>query len=82
MATIGAEEAGGIRSADRALRLLDAVGNSPGGLTAGELAERLGLSKATIYRLLSTLAERDYLVRTEAARYILGRAVDDLGRAV
>lgn len=82
MATIGAEEAGGIRSADRALRLLDAVGSSPGGLTAGELAERLRLSKATIYRLLGTLAERDYLVRTEAARYILGRAVDDLGRAV
>src|SRR5690606_38338211 len=67
---------------DRALRVLDAVGASPDGLAAGELAERLRLSRATIYRLLGTLAERDYLVRTEAARYILGRAVDDLGRAV
>ncbi|BDZ39577.1 IclR family transcriptional regulator [Microbacterium suwonense] len=82
MAIVGTEEAGLIRSADRALQLLDAVGSSPDGLTAGELAERLALSHATIYRLLGTLAERDYLVRTEGARYILGRAVDDLGRAV
>lgn len=78
----GAGDAGLIRSADRALQLLDAVGSSPDGLTAGELAERLALSSATVYRLLGTLTERDFLVRTEAARYILGRAIDDLGRAV
>ncbi|BDZ39481.1 IclR family transcriptional regulator [Microbacterium suwonense] len=82
MTNLGAEESGLIRSADRALRLLDAVGSSPDGLTAAELAERLALSTATVYRLLGTLAERDYLVRTGSARYILGRAVDDLGRAV
>lgn len=82
MTIVGAGDAGLIRSADRALQLLDAVGSSPDGLTAGELAERLALSSATVYRLLGTLAERDFLVRTEAARYILGRAIDDLGRAV
>lgn len=82
MTIVGAGDAGLIRSADRALRLLDAVASSPDGLTAGELAERLTLSSATVYRLLGTLSDRDFLVRTEAARYILGRAIDELGRAV
>ncbi|MEQ6896412.1 IclR family transcriptional regulator [Microbacterium sp. KR10-403] len=71
-----------IRSADRVLRILDVVGARPDGMTAGELAEELELSTATTYRLLGTLVGHDYLVRTASARYILGRAVDDLGRAV
>jgi len=82
MTIVGTGDAGLIRSADRALRLLDAVGSSPDGLTAVELTDRLALSTATVYRLLGTLTERDFLVRTETARYILGRAIDDLGRAV
>ena len=75
-------DAAGIRSADRTLQILDAIGASPDGLTASELAERVGLSQATVYRLLATLQAHDYLVRSSGARYILGRAVDDLGRAV
>lgn len=72
----------GIRSADRTLQILDAVGSTPDGVTAAELADTLALSPATVYRLLSTLQRHDYLVRTAESRYILGRAVDDLGRAV
>lgn len=72
----------GIRSAGRTLQILDAVGASEAGLTAAELAAMLDLSPATVYRLLATLQRHDYLVRTVDSRYILGRAVDDLGRAV
>lgn len=72
----------GIRSADRTLQILDAVGASAEGLTAAELGDRLELSPATVYRLLSTLQTHDYVARTAESRYILGRAVDDLGRAV
>jgi len=72
----------GIRSADRVLRVLDEIGATPGGLTAAEVAVRLRLSTATAYRLLATLIARDYLARSDDARYVLGRAVDGLGRAV
>ncbi|WP_345801134.1 IclR family transcriptional regulator [Microbacterium sp. AZCO] len=75
-------DAAGIRSADRVLRILDEVGGSAEGLTAAELASRLGLSPATTYRLLATLQAHDYLVRSATSRYALGRAVDGLGRAV
>lgn len=71
-----------IRSADRVLRILDAIAANPDGLTARELAADLDLSVATTYRLLSTLVARGYLARTPAARFILGRAVDHLGRAM
>jgi len=72
----------GIRSAERTLRILDEVGRTPDGLTAADVARRLGLSTATAYRLLGTLLAHDYLARAEGARYVLGRAVDGLGRAV
>ena len=75
-------DAAGIRSAERTLRILDEVGGAPAGLTAAELARTLALSPATVYRLLSTLQRHDYLARTGDARYVLGRAVDGLGRAV
>jgi len=78
----GTRSAAGIQSADRTLRILDAIGRSPDGLTAGDLARALGLSSATTYRLLGTLHERDFIARRDDSRYILGRTVDELGRAV
>ncbi|WP_396667384.1 IclR family transcriptional regulator [Microbacterium sp. R86528] len=80
--TKSSRDSAGIRSADRTLAILDAVGSAPDGLTAAELAHALALSSATTYRLLATLQEHDYLVRSRESRYILGRAVDELGRAV
>ncbi len=75
-------ERGGIRSAERALRMLDAVAAAPEGITASGLAQCLVLSQATVYRLLASLQERDYVTRTADAQYVLGRRVDELGRAV
>ncbi|QDZ14900.1 IclR family transcriptional regulator [Humibacter ginsenosidimutans] len=81
--TRGAEADAGIRSAARALQALRAIGASPSGLTAAEIAAELGLGQATTYRLLSTLHDGDYIGRQPGEhRYILGRAVDELGRAV
>ncbi|GAA5034224.1 IclR family transcriptional regulator [Microbacterium fluvii] len=82
---MGAEssrEGAGIRSADRVLRILDAVGRAADGLTAAELARLLDLSPATTYRLIGTLQAHDFIVRAEGARFVLGRAADGLGRAV
>ncbi|MEZ3161404.1 IclR family transcriptional regulator [Microbacterium sp. BWT-B31] len=77
-----ARDGAGIRSADRVLRILDEVGESADGLSAAELAARLGLSPATAYRLIATCVAHDYLARGDDARYMLGRAVEGLGRAV
>lgn len=73
----------GIQSAERVLRILELVGSAPTGLTAVEVAEALGLGQSTTYRLLATLARQDYLARQPGEhRYILGRTVDQLGRAL
>ncbi|MGR0320596.1 IclR family transcriptional regulator [Agromyces sp. ZXT2-3] len=73
----------GIQSAERALRILELVGAAPTGLTAAEIAASLGLGQSTAYRLLATLHHQHYLARQPGEhRYILGRSVDDLGRAL
>ena len=54
-AVSAARDGAGIRSADRVLQILDEIGSSAEGLTAAQLATRLGLSTATTYRLLATL---------------------------
>ncbi|GAA1507254.1 DNA-binding IclR family transcriptional regulator [Agromyces terreus] len=73
----------GIQSAERVLRILELVGAAPTGLTAAEIAEQLGLGQSTTYRLLATLHRQDYLARQSGEhRYILGRTVDQLGRAL
>lgn len=73
---------GGIQSAERVLRMLELVGRAPEGLTAAEIAAGLELGQSTAYRLLGTLSDAGYLTRTTTRRYILGRTVDQLGRAL
>lgn len=63
-------ESGGITSVERALRLLEALLDGPTGATA--LATRLGVSKATAFRLAKTLQANDYVVQLEDSRYTLG----------
>ncbi len=73
----------GNRSAERVLRILELIGASPSGATAAEIATTLGLNLSTTYRLLGTLARQDYIGRQAGDhRYILGRTVDALGRAL
>lgn len=76
-------EAVGTQSAERVLRILEAIGASQNGATASEVAEELALNLSTTYRLLKTL-ERQAFVGRQAGdhRYVLGRAVDSLGRAM
>lgn len=65
------------RALDRGLRLLTCLAEHPGGLSAPELAERNGLSRATVYRLLSTLIARDFVTTDpKQRRYWLGPAIE------
>ncbi|HHI69566.1 MAG TPA: IclR family transcriptional regulator [Rhodobacteraceae bacterium] len=49
-----------IQSLDRALEVLDCIA-AANGLTLSEIAERLGQSPATVYRILTTFAARNML---------------------
>lgn len=65
---------------DRGLRLLHLVADTPAGLTVSEAAGRLGVGRAVIYRLASTLAEHGLLRRDQAGRLRLGAGVLHLAR--
>jgi DNA-binding IclR family transcriptional regulator len=71
-----------IQSVGRAARILKALGSESARLGVTELAERLGLAKATVYGLLRTL-EAHQLVQQdlETGKYRLGPALLQLGNA-
>jgi IclR family acetate operon transcriptional repressor len=67
-----AERSGdGTAALDKALDVLDAVGDAPAGLSQPELATRLGLPRTTLYRLLGTLVARG-LLRRDPSRRVYG----------
>lgn len=73
----GPEPSDLIRSVSRALRILEAVGQEPRGLSAKAVARRVGLPLATCYHLLRTLAYEGYLTHTPAGDYVVGLRIAD-----
>ncbi len=67
---------------DRGLRLLDVVALEPAGYTIGELAERLGLNRTVVYRLVATLERHGLAHRDESGRVTAGLGLIPLGQAV
>ncbi len=66
-----------IRSVSRALRVLEAVGQSPRGLTVKQIARRCELTTATTYHLVRTLAYEGYVARREDGTYVVGLEIAD-----
>lgn len=66
-----------IRSVQRALRVMEAIGAAPGGLTAKQIARRCGLTLPTSYHLVRTLTYEGYLIRGEEGRFQVGLALSD-----
>lgn len=66
-----------IRSVSRALRVLEAVGRSPRGLTVKQIARRCELTVATTYHLVRTLAYEGYVIRREDGTYVVGLEIAD-----
>ncbi|MDX3904395.1 MAG: IclR family transcriptional regulator [Pigmentiphaga sp.] len=65
---------------ERGLRVLCEVGRGEGGVTAPELARRLGVPRTTVFRLLATLERLGFVQRADNGRdYALGMAVLRLG---
>ncbi|GAB3684207.1 IclR family transcriptional regulator [Saccharopolyspora tripterygii] len=67
-----------IASVQRALRLLEVVGEHPGGVTAKCLARSTGLALPTTYHLLRTLVHEGYLAKLDDGAFIVGEQVTGL----
>jgi len=71
-----------VQTLDRGLRLLHLLGAAPDGLTVSELADRLGVHRAIVYRLLGTLAAHRLVIRGEDGRHRLWTGLVELARGV
>ncbi|MGN9775960.1 IclR family transcriptional regulator [Micromonospora sp. H33] len=65
---------------DRGLRLLHLVADVPGGLTVTEAANRLGIGRAAVYRLIAPLTAHGMVRRDADGRLRLGAGVLHLAR--
>lgn len=65
---------------DRGLRLLHLVADARDGLTVTEAAQRLGVGRAVVYRLVGPLTEHGMLRRDAGGRFRLGVGVLALAR--
>jgi DNA-binding IclR family transcriptional regulator len=75
-------DAGGLRSVAAALDVLDCLADEPE-LGVTELARRLGISKSTAHRLVSTLCQKGFLQQVPETRaYRLGIRLHELGELV
>ena len=70
-----------MQSVDRALLLLELLGQAGGRLPLTELARRSGLPLATVHRLLASLGSRGYVRQDPDRRYALGTMLLPLGDA-
>lgn len=76
-----AGEQGAVKSATRALDLLEYLGRWGAQKTHAEMAEELGIPKSSLTQLLKTLVNRGYLAYVPASKgYELGAAVSRLAR--
>ncbi|MFD9615553.1 IclR family transcriptional regulator [Streptomyces sp. NPDC059083] len=65
------------------IAILEAVADCGVGVTAKEIAERLGIAPATTYRLLNSLVADEYLVRTADLRgFALGARLHGFAAAI
>lgn len=71
----------GTGSLEKALDVLEAIGEAPQGLTQNEITQRLDLPRTTVYRLLATLVARGLLRRDPLRKvYCLGFRCFEMAR--
>ena len=68
-----------IGAVERALAVLDALGEAQGEIGTNELARRTGINPSSVSRLLATLVDAGYAEPTPSGRYRLGVRLLQLG---
>ena len=77
---VAAERSGSVQSVDRALSLLEILGEDAEGYRLTDLAARAGLSISTVHRLLTTLEKRAFVQFNQAeGLWHVGRAAFRVG---
>lgn len=72
-----------INSLDRALRILEILGDSDNNIGVTELGRKLDVDKSTAYRLVATLVARGYIEQEpETKKYTLGLKIVELSSKV
>ncbi|NUR73289.1 MAG: helix-turn-helix domain-containing protein [Hamadaea sp.] len=66
-----------VQSVSRALRILEAVGREPNGLSVKQIASRCDMSATSAYHLVRTLHYEGYLTRLSDGAYTTGLEVAD-----
>ncbi|HPF84534.1 MAG TPA: IclR family transcriptional regulator [Aminivibrio sp.] len=69
------ETGGSIRVLDRAMSVLGYMAESRRQVGITEIADAVGLSKATVHRILSTLKEYSVVLKDDSGRYQMGPSV-------
>ena len=75
------EGTGGVAAVEKALLVLDAFHEAKSSLTLADLAEKTGLFKSAILRMVVSLERHRYVQRLDSGRFVLGSAAFDLGNA-
>jgi DNA-binding IclR family transcriptional regulator len=75
-----AVEPGGVRVLHKTLDILETIKATESGFRLADLARKVELPKATVYRILTTLEGRGYLDRATDGSYRMGRKLFDLQR--
>jgi DNA-binding IclR family transcriptional regulator len=71
----GKESGGSIRVLDRAMSVLGFMAESRRQVGITEIADAVGLSKATVHRILSTLRDYSVVLKDDSGRYQMGPSV-------
>ena len=66
----------------KVLRILEALDASPTGLQLREIARQTGVNKSTAYRFVAHLESEGYLLRDDAAAYVVGPKLARLGAGI
>lgn len=66
--------ADGSQTLERGLSVLRMLAEAPSGLTAGEVATRIGVHRSMAHRLLTSLTRKDFAARDAEGRYRVGLA--------
>ncbi|WP_305046288.1 IclR family transcriptional regulator [Geoalkalibacter sp.] len=75
------KESYSIRSVENALALLEALSEEVEDLSLTRLSERMGMNKASVFRLLATFERRGYVERRQGSRdYQLGPSAYEMGQ--
>lgn len=62
----------GVQSVERAMDIIEALSTEQNSMGVTDIAEKVGLHKSTVHRLLNTLLERGYVDKNEEGSYKLG----------